>query len=674
VKRRAFLATSLALAAVPERRLSVWKTLGGLREEDGAAPIPGARWYQAEAAGDGMAFEFPAGSLGEFKWITADLLLDGRDLAVFEIALSEGKGRSFRLHFGALAECSLRMRFDLALLDQSHWMADREGAFLKPLCSGDRVELAKVDRLSLTVHRKGPRPVRWAMTELRATANTPARLTDPVLPKGALLDEFGQSTLHEWPAKTRSEAELKTRIQGQLESSATQAWPETWTTWGGLKALKIAEPSGFFGVRRHAERWWLVDPSGCAFWSAGADCVVALIDSRIDTLETALRWMPEVRRGGRPGAKSVNFLEANLIRAFGATEWHEKWTRIALGELKRLRFNTVGNWSETELAAKVNFPYVRPLSFRPTRSGAIYRDFPDVFQPAFESDCADCAAQLKSTAADPALIGYFLMNEPTWGFSSELPAEGMLYQTHDCATRAELARWLRARHEGDAALAKAWGQETTFERVARGRWQGTFSPAALKDLAEFSSVMVERYFKTLSTACRAVDKNHLNLGMRWAGVPPEWAVRGMSSFDVFSLNCYEQKLPRKTTDRIHELLKMPALVGEWHFGALDVGLPGSGIGHLKNQADRARAYRVYFEDAAANPNCVGAHWFTLYDQSAIGRFDGENYNIGFLDVCHRPYDELSKGAILSHERLYDLAAGRASMYADAPQYLDRLFL
>ncbi len=43
------------------------------------------------------------------------------------------------------------------------------------------------------------------------------------------------------------------------------------------------------------------------------------------------------------------------------------------------------------------------------------------------------------------------------------------------------------------------------------------------------------------------------------------------------------------------------------------------LGHLRNQAERAKAYRVYIEDAAANPYCVGAHWFTLYDESALGR-------------------------------------------------------
>ncbi|MCS7254969.1 MAG: hypothetical protein NZ781_13230, partial [Armatimonadetes bacterium] len=121
-------------------------------------------------------------------------------------------------------------------------------------------------------------------------------------------------------------------------------------------------------------------------------------------------------------------------------------------------------------------------------------------------------------------------------------------------------------------------------------------------------------------------------------------------------------------------LGMPIVIGEWHFGALDVGLPASGIGRVPSQEERGKAFRVYLETAAAEPWCVGVHWFTLYDQSAIGRFDGENYNIGFLDVCNRPYEQMVNAAKLSHERLYEVAAGHIPPYDEPVQYLPKLFL
>jgi hypothetical protein len=95
---------------------------------------------------------------------------------------------------------------------------------------------------------------------------------------------------------------------------------------------------------------------------------------------------------------------------------------------------------------------------------------------------------------------------------------------------------------------------------------------------------------------------------------------------------------------------------------------------VRDQKARGQAYRVYIEDAASKPWCVGVHWFTLYDQSALGRFDGENYNIGFLDVCNRPYPEMVDAARASHERLYHVATGTTPPYSDSPEYLPMLFL
>ncbi len=681
--RRSFLSAAV-LAPLAGDNIEISSLLPGLKTEDGAAPFEGGKWYSASEPGAGFECRFAPGKLANQKWLAADFILDGQHMLVFTVELHEGeKGRRFRLTFAGLNQCSFRFRMSLGLTDQNLWQAGREGAFLKPLVGGDRVDLAKVDRLIFKLSKKPDYPARWAMTSIRASVVEPQKLDKVILPKGPLMDAMGQSRLHDWPAKSKSQDEVSRRLNAQLANAASQNWPGEFTRWGGWRTKKIGDAKGFFGVKKTDGRWWLTDPDGCAFWSAGADCVRVDGQGRFDGIEAALEWMPpatgefadiytEDRRRG--GARFINYLAANLIKAFGKDGWRDKWATVALAELKRLRFNTVANWSEWEYAARARFPYVRPMSFRGTRSSMIYRDFPDVFHSGFEADAADYASQLKDSAADPALIGYFLMNEPTWGFSSELPAAGMLYTNDGCATRDELAKWLRTKYDGDQALAKAWSLPATFEKVARGRWTAPLTKDALADLRQFSVVMVEKYFRVLSGACRKADPNHLNLGMRWAGVPPEWAVEGMKTFDVFSINCYMNSLPRDRSDRIEKLLNMPVMVGEWHFGAHDVGLPASGIGRVRNQADRSKAYRFYLEDAAADPNCVGVHWFTLYDQSALGRFDGENYNIGFLDICHRPYEEIGAGAIASHERMYRVASGELKAFADAPEYLPKLFL
>ena len=65
----------------------------------------------------------------------------------------------------------------------------------------------------------------------------------------------------------------------------------------------------------------------------------------------------------------------------------------------------------------------------------------------------------------------------------------------------------------------------------------------------------------------------------------QFALRGQTvhsvrqrGYDVFSMNCYRARVPPDEVAEIEAMLGMPILVGEWHFGALDVGLPGSGIG------------------------------------------------------------------------------------------------
>jgi len=670
---------------VEAAKIEIADLLGTLRKETGKTPIPGASWFAANATGDGIAYRLPAVSLLKVKYLFSDVLLDGNNLLVFSIALQEGEKRpTFRFVFGGLPQCSFRVHLPLDLVDQNRWRIEREAAFLKPMCGGDRVDLSKVDRVRFTVLHKCPQTVRWCMTPLVAASREVERIPEPILPKRELLDEFGQSKLHEWRGKTRSPNELKQHIQSQWQYAPRQTWPETFSRWGGWKSYKLTEGQGFFRTHYDGKRWWLVDPDGYAFWSAGLDCVRVDTEARYDGLETALTWLPDPKgefreifgtgRQSSPGGKFVNYLAANLIRSLGPSGWREKWSKIALAEMRRLRFNTVGNWSEWEYAKAVGFPYLRPLEFEARRSGWIYRDFPDVYHSEFEADATQFADVLAGTASDPSFIGYFLMNEPTWGFSSELPAVGMLYNTASCATRTELAQFLKNKYSDDSSLAVAWNMPATFEKIHSGKWQNVFTKPAQDDLRDFSVQMVEQYFKVISTACRKVDPNHLNLGMRWAGIPPTWAVQGMKFFDVFSLNCYREKLPREEAEKIHEMLKKPVLVGEYHFGALDVGLPASGIGHLKNQADRGKAYRVYLEDAAADPYCVGTHWFTLYDQSAIGRDDGECYNIGFLDVCNRPYEELGQAAIASHERMYALASGRVAPFKDAPEYLPLLFL
>jgi hypothetical protein len=657
--------------------------VGGVEVQDGTAPIYGAVWYLAPDVDTGLVYRFAPGALVGAHYLTADFLCPGSEVIAFRLELQEGEdGPVFQYFFAVLPDASARLRMPMEAVNQNRWMFRREGALLKPRVGGLRVNLERVDRMRIMVHRVGSEPPHWCMTPVLATNDAPLLLDQPVLPEGALLDELGQNNLRDWPEKTHTVQAMIHHLHAQLETADAHAWPEGFSKWGGWEARRF-EATGFFRTQWDDEigRWWLVDPDGCVFWSAGQDCVRVDTEANYTNMENALSWMPDpddplhVILGERGGIKEANYLQANFMRAFGPDDWYRRWAQITLGELRRAGLNTVGNWSDWHIAREAGFPYVRPMDDRvQALTVRVYRELPDVFDPAFEAEAEVFASQLEETRDDPALIGYFMMNEPTWGFAQETPAEGMLYNTPVCASRRALADFLRERYGDDDGLSEAWGFLLSIEEVAEGTWYYSLTPAARTDLAEFSALMVERYFSTLSAACKAVDPHHLNLGVRYHTLPPAWAAAGMHDFDVFSLNCYRDRVPAEELERIYTLLHMPVLVGEWHMGALDVGLPATGVGpRVRDQQARAQAYRFYLENAAAIPYCVGVHHFNHYDQSALGRFDGEAYNIGFYDICNRPYEALVQAARLSHERMYPVALGEAAPFADAPEYLPAFF-
>ena len=634
--------------------------------------LPGGTWFVAMGLGDGLAYDLAPGELTSTAYLTFDLLVGGKFCAVFELQLIDDRGgQPFKLIFSALNQCSARLRLPLSATAQNAWLLAREAALLKPMCGGGMIDLSRVHRMTLRLHRHDGNPVEFCITPPAITATQPQKMVDPVLPAGKLLDRFGQSMIHDWPTKSRSESEIIGRLKQQLTDAPKQRWPAGFGRFGGWEDGPKQPATGFFQTHHDGRRWWLVDPDGCLFFSAGVDCVLPNIQATVEGIESAIDGVgddPLLQPG-----KSINHFGANFARAFG-DGWQDAWSTIALSELRQFGFNTVANWSDWKIAQAAKFPYVRPLSEWFPTTQKVFRDFPDVFADTFTRDCDAYAQQLVETRDDPAMIGYFLMNEPTWGFANQTPAHGMLINNDRSATRSALATFIRDKYGNEAAMQAAWGGEVRFETIEHATWRGEFTKPAIADLEAFSTAMVDRLMRGMSDACAKVDPHHLNLGARYYTVPPAWALRGMTCFDVFSINCYHQRVETWKLDAIAKEVDRPVMVGEWHFGALDAGLPASGIGRVATQTDRGRAFRVYTETAAALPRCVGVHYFTMNDQSAVGRYDGEHYNIGFLDVCNRPYEPLAEAARASHQRLYAVASGRESAFQDAPEYLPLLFI
>lgn len=517
---------------------------------------------------------------------------------------------------------------------------------------------------------------------------------DYVKPDTPIIDEMGQYIPKDWPGKTRSVEEMTENMNRMYQESlaADGAFPsENWNRWGGWKDHKLTEGTGFFGTFHDGKRWWLTDPDGCAFISVGMDCVGGDRNTRYDSYEHLLKWIPskeeypemvreEYAAWQDCTAKSVDFPAINLKRAFG-DDWQKKWTEMSAKRLRNWGFNTVGNWTDDAFCQASDLPYVLPLdckSWFPTTKARIYRDFPDVFSEEYQTEAERFSQCLIPYREDPFLIGYFMCNEPHFGFEKDLNLGlELLLNPEPLASRRQLVDFLEKRYENDIhRLNESW--ETAFPSFAALRDPKTpcQKPSAAGEavLDEFTAVLISEYVGAPARACRKVDPNHLNLGMRWAFIHDPKLVAGWEYFDVFSINCYKID-PRPSILAIADAgVKKPVMIGEFHSGALDAGNSATGIRGVASQEERGKAFRYYVENAASLSILVGCHHFTFNDQSALGRFDGECYNIGFVDVCQKPYPAMVKGAQQAAKNLYAIACGEKEPTTDCPEEIPAVFL
>jgi hypothetical protein len=150
----------------------------------------------------------------------------------------------------------------------------------------------------------------------------------------------------------------------------------------------------------------------------------------------------------------------------------------------------------------------------------------------------------------------------------------------------------------------------------------------------------------------------MNIGLRFGSRAPDEMIKACSVFDVYSMNNYAYSVNHAEVERAHRLSGRPVMIGEFHFGVPGRGM-AAGLKQTRDQAERGIAYQYYVEDAAAMPMIVGVHWFQWTDQPNSGRFDGENYNIGIIDVTDQPYPEFVKAMQETHGRLFDIHSGKA---------------
>ena len=480
-------------------------------------------------------------------------------------------------------------------------------------------------------------PVGAPKLEIRSVTLATNDPGDAVLGGNPLIDEFGQYVHADWPGKARSEADLKKSWAAEtaaLQGSATNPAPGR-DEYGGFADTQ-ARATGFFRVEQIDGRWWFVTPAGHLFYSVGVNGIGPGSGTRVTGREDMFAALPPALPGltnypakvpGREkvDGQQVNFYGANLQRRFG-DDWRLPWARLTAQRFAAWGLNTTygTGLSEALDQTPLNQPYVTYLRGFQTANSIM--GLPDVYAESFPDMVrAEAMRQLTPRKNDPYLLGYFIGNEPPW--------PGRESQFVDLVLQGQATEM---RKHFQAGLANGDTPEIRRQLV----------------LDAFA-----RYLAVINTAVKEADPNHLNLGIRFGGTPPDYVIALAKDFDVYSLNKYRWEPPPDYLNKIYALVHRPMLLGEFHFGVPGRGL-APGLVLTMNQAERGVAYRYYVEHAAAHPEVIGTHWFQWIDQPATGRPDGENYNIGWVDVTDQPYQELVAAAELTHARLFAIHSGK----------------
>ena len=291
---------------------------------------------------------------------------------------------------------------------------------------------------------------------------------------------------------------------------------------------------------------------------------------------------------------SMSFPTWNLREKFGKTNFKADYYDFVLRRLDSWGINTLGNWSDGELTKLGRKPYMIVAVSKPEGLPYLSGGFYDTLDATF-------AEKMKVAVSNAFAVA-------------------------------------------GSALAQA---------VTDPMCIGFFIDNELSFPSD--SAYFEPYFKACKEAITAAAPGKLYLGCRFKGLRNSDALWNAAArwCDVISVNSYVNSVA-VFTDGNYAAPKFdrPVLHSEFHFGTMHRGMFSAGLCPVGDQCERGRNYRRVVEGALRHPLFVGSHWFQYRDQPLVGRGDGENYQIGFVDVCDRPYQKLVEATRTIGETMY----------------------
>jgi agarase len=295
----------------------------------------------------------------------------------------------------------------------------------------------------------------------------------------------------------------------------------------------------------------------------------------------------------------------------------DAWATTQVQRLRSWGFNTVSSWSDLDQFSS-RMPYTDLLSMA---SGN------DWFSPDFETHAQEVAAtDVAPRRDDPNLIG--------WVTDSEL-------------------HWSPDWRSGNTLL-------TDYLALPAGAPGRAVAEQYVDNPSGFELALADRYFSVTTAAIRAVDPNHLILGVKMVAqfTPVEVLEAASQYVDVFTVDDYTwipgltdslQKLwgPFAPVDPTlaaqYAIVKKPIIIAEYSFRAADAGVPNSYppiYPTYATQQARTDAYAAFVAPLYNASWIVGDEWFEYTDEPAGGRFDGEDSDFGIVSTADNPWSVL----------------------------------
>jgi hypothetical protein len=350
----------------------------------------------------------------------------------------------------------------------------------------------------------------------------------------------------------------------------------------------------------------------------------------------------------------------------------DAWAATIRERLAKWGFNHAGAWTSSE--EQIGLPYIPNLDLGRLSQALWF----DAFDPALTDRVNEWADRLTAPHRRHGLrIGYFPDNEVGWWnaalFTFYLSKEWqnntkrliwqLLYDRYDGNWQKLLGDWVPSQESKGFKSLQRTGASLKLRPGGSG----------VKLINEFTYLCAERYYKLIHDALRAADPRALIFSDRLPIYYSQDAVRAMAPYvDAVAVN-YNLDGPDGWVahyffEGLASLTNKPILVSEFFCAAMENRSGNKNTGHLltvPTQTERAMAVQQALQNFARFPNIVGTHWFQYYDEPQGGRSDGEDYNMGLVDIYDQPYEELVASFQRTHPSIPQL-------HAEAYRYDPRL--